>query len=174
MKFEERKQPGRRDNKGPMPFSGIHLSQLTAARWVRALRGKLCGWCEPCLWKMPRFQWLLSAWSFSSWMEFCSYSAPQRRRSNLYLEHVTRQSSVWSGISSSSSRRKCDIAHTHALIHILTRAVVFSLRISPLPFLEFKAETPPRSIPSADTRTLGIHMKKIPRQGSVAGLKVMI
>lgn len=85
MKFEERKQPGRRGNKGPMPFSGIHLSQLTAARWVRALRGKLCCWCEPCLWKMPRFQWLLSAWSFSSWMEFCSYSAPQRRRSNLRI-----------------------------------------------------------------------------------------
>lgn len=69
-------------------------------------------------------------------------------------------------IASSSSRRKCDIAHPRALIHILTRAVVFSRRISPLPFLEFKAETPWRSIPSADTQTPGIHMKKIPRQGS--------
>lgn len=83
--------------------------------------------------------------------------------------------SVWIGVNSSRSRWMCDIARTGALIHILTRAAVFSLRISPLPFLEFKAQAPlekhtkRRRIGPSESRT-----KKIPRQGSVAGLKVKI
>lgn len=175
MKFAKRKQPGRRSNKGPMPFSGIHLSQLTAARWVGALRGKVCCWCEPCLWKLPRFQWLLSAESFSSWMEFCSYSAPRRRRSNLYLWHVTPTRARCEAASLHLAHEESAILLAPARSFIFWHALLYSHSVSHrCPSLSSKQRRPRRSIPSADTWTLRIHMKKTPRQGSTAGLKVMI
>lgn len=58
---------------------------------------------------------------------------------------------------------------------IFWHALLYSHSVSHrCPSLSSKRRCPRRSIPSADTWTLGIRMKKTPGQGSVAGLKVMI